>query len=352
MLFEVFRAHEVMVYEAAVNVARLSVMFAATWAVIRMGYGLPAILWVMLVCVTLALLAAVAIYRKRFSGGSRRFERKTVSDFLRMAFVFGLGSGLYTLYSKIDVVMLERMVGQESVGVYAAAYTLLENLEVISIVFTASFMPYIIRTLVTSKEQAFGDSRRSMSYLLLIGLPTALLFTVFAGPVVSLLYGTAYGKSAAVLNVIIWAVPVKYAFAILSIYLIANDREVTGLYSGVLGVVLNVLLNLFLIPRFAQMGAAVATVVTESVMLVLQFVFVLVFAGRALLPDRTGKLCIANLALAVFVLFARGAGTPLTVLLGVLLYGVILFTMGFFRTEERDFVREVFRASGGGSGGA
>jgi O-antigen/teichoic acid export membrane protein len=271
---------------------------------------------------------------------------RLVSDFLRMAFVFGLGSGLYTLYSKIDVVMLERMVGQEAVGVYTAAYTLLENLEVVSIVFTAAFMPYVIRILMTSEERAFTDSRRSMCYLLLLGIPTAILLAVFAEPVVSLLYGSAFGSSAVVLRVIIPALPVKYAFAILAIYLIANNREITGLYSGALGVVLNVILNLFLIPRFAEMGAAVATAVTESVVLVLQFVFVLMYTGRTLYPVNLRKILVANLLLAVFVLLARNVGAVLTVVSAVLLYGFILFAMGFFRREERVFIREVIRSGG------
>lgn len=341
MLYQVFRAHEVMHYEAVVNVLRLAFMLILTLLVIEMGYGLMTILLVMLLSITLALSFNSVIYSKKCSTGGGRCDWKVARNFLKMAVVFGLGSGLYTLYSKIDIVMLERMAGQRSVGLYAAAYTLLENLEIICVVYIAAFMPHLFRTLTVSKERALHQSGRSIGYLLLIGLPTATGLSMLSGDVIELLYGADFAPSAAALAVLIWAVPVKYTFMVLSALLIALDKEKTGLYTGTLGVCVNILLNMLLIPLYAHLGAAIATLITETLILVFQCYFVHRYAGVIPLPVGSIKLVASNVILAICIWPIRDWGLLPVAPIAILAYAFLLYITGFFTTGEEDFLREM-----------
>jgi O-antigen/teichoic acid export membrane protein len=80
---------------------------------------------------------------------------------------------------------------------------------------------------------------------------------------IELLYGAGYARSGETLAVLALAIPPLYLGILLTQALIARDRHGTYLCVSVLGVVLNVAANWFLIPRFAEIGAAAATVATE-----------------------------------------------------------------------------------------
>jgi O-antigen/teichoic acid export membrane protein len=339
----VFRAHEILKYEAMIGVVRVSLMLLFTVLVVELGKGLLSVLLVMLFSVTVAGIYVASVYSKKFSTGGGGYDRKIAGGFLRMALVFGLGSGLYTVYNKIDILMLERMVGQRSVGVYAAAYTLLENLEVVSIVYTAAFMPFLFRLLAGSREEAIGACGRSLGYLLAAGLPAALGLAFLSGEVIGLLYGSAYAASSPALAVLVWAAPLRYAFAVLTALLIAHDREATGLVVGGLGVLANVLMNLALIPAYAHQGAAVATVVTEVCMLALQVVFVKKYVGTVPVPNGFAKLLFANVLLGIIIWAARPLGLLAVILIAFASYILLLRLTGFLTRKEWDLMREVLK---------
>lgn len=342
LLYNVFRAHEVMHYEAFIGAARLVFMLVLTVAVIKLGWGLTAILLVLLLSVTLACAASFFIYRKRFSRHDGRFDRGISREFLKMAVVFGVGSGFYTLYSKIDIIMIERMVDQSAVGLYSAAYTLLENLEVVSMVYVSAFMPYIFRIYSGSKERAIRDCGRSTGYLLLVGLPLAVGLSMLSKEVVTLLYGNEFFASAPALSILVWVLPVKYAFTILAVLIVALHKEIAGIYTGSVGVLANVALNLWLIPRYSYTGAAMATLVTESILLVFQAFLVFWYAKALPVPPGFGKLVLANLLLALFIWVAGGLGLLIMVPLAIVLYLVTLSLSGYFTDDERRFLKEVF----------
>jgi O-antigen/teichoic acid export membrane protein len=333
-ILHVFRAHQVLKYEALVGIARGILMLLLAYLVMMLGGALFSLLIIMLVTVSIVTGFVAGVYVKRFSTGGGRYERKIAGDFLGMALVFGLGSGLYTLYNKIDILMLERMVGQGAVGVYAAAYTLLENLEVVSIVYTASFMPFLFRALAGSRAEALKACGSSLSWLLALGLPAATMLTLLSSEVVGFLYGAEFAASSPALAVLVWTAPVKYAFAVLSMLLIAHDREATGLVLGALGVLVNVLMNLALIPVYAQLGAAIATLGTELLMLGLQAAFVARYVGTVPLPKGSARLLVSNVLLGAIIWAARPLGLLPVLLLACTSYLVLLSLTGFLTRKE------------------
>ncbi len=341
-LYNVFRAHEIMHYEALIGVIRLCLMLGITFVIIQAGYGLTAILLVMLGCVILALSVTAFIYRSRFSTGGGEFKWEIARDFLKMSVVFGVGSGFYTFYSKIDILMLERMVGQHAVGLYSAAYTLIENLEIIGVVYASAFMPFLFKVLSESKERAHRACERSIGYLFLVGFPIAIGLGLMSEEVITLLYGPDFFASSAALSILIWVVPMKYMFMILAVLIIALNREVAGIYTGLAGVIVNVLLNLWLIPILAHRGAAIATLCTELLLVLFQIYLVKRYAKEIPLPPGLWKLFLSNIVFAAAILVFRGYGLYVVVPAGALTYIAALYVTRYFTGEEKDFLREVF----------
>jgi O-antigen/teichoic acid export membrane protein len=100
-----------------------------------------------------------------------------------------------------------------------------------------------------------------------IALPASLL----AEQLVRLLFGDAYGPTADVLQIHIWALVLSYTGTVTRRWMIAEGLAKLALRIAVLAVTTNVILNLLLIPAYGATGAAWATLATSGPMLFLRF---------------------------------------------------------------------------------
>jgi O-antigen/teichoic acid export membrane protein len=104
----------------------------------------------------------------------------------------------------------------------------------------------------------------SLDALVAMSLTLAVLVQFIGGPLVELLFGARFAASAPVLQIHIWAGVFIFMRALLSRWLLAEDLLRFSLVTHVTGAVMNVVLNLLLIPRYGAVGAAIATVIAYA----------------------------------------------------------------------------------------
>jgi O-antigen/teichoic acid export membrane protein len=92
----------------------------------------------------------------------------------------------------------------------------------------------------------------------------AVIVQLVGGPLVELLFGERFAASTPVLQIHIWAGVFIFMRALLSRWLLAEDLLRFSLVTHVAGAVMNVALNLLLIPRYGATGAALATVASYA----------------------------------------------------------------------------------------
>ena len=169
------------------------------------------------------------------------------------------------IYMRLDQIMLAKMRSDTEVGIFAAALRFLEIWYFIPMALSSSLLPSLI-----GKQKAdplgyettighFYDINAGLAYALIAVLvPTApWLF--------NLVYGEGFAGAESVFHIQIWAALFVFLGVARSSYLI--NRGLTGfdLFATTIGVLLNVVLNLFLIPKHGAQGAAVATVISQMV---------------------------------------------------------------------------------------
>lgn len=169
------------------------------------------------------------------------------------------------IYMKIDQIMLGQMVDDKAVGIYSAAVRLSEVWYFIPMAIGASVFPAILEAKKRSEEQYIARLQKLYDIMVLCSVSGALLVTFFAKPVVVLLFGEAYVVSANVLAIHIWASVFVFLGVASSKWFLAENRQVLSLQRTVLGALVNVALNLLLIPGYGVIGASVATVVSYSI---------------------------------------------------------------------------------------
>jgi len=181
-------------------------------------------------------------------------------------------SGL--LFIRLDQVMLHYLSGAAAVGTFAVAARLSEAWYFIPSAIIASTFPNIVASRKISPVLYMRRLQMLMAALCAISYVAALGATLFAHPVIRLLYGAAYLESASILTVHIWSgLFVSLGLASGS-WIMAEKRVRLNLYRNLSGLVANIILNLLLIPKFGALGAAYATLFSLIVAYMLFDLFV------------------------------------------------------------------------------
>jgi polysaccharide transporter, PST family len=168
------------------------------------------------------------------------------------------------VYLKIDQTMLGDLIGDDAVGIYAAASRLSEAWYFIPVAISSSFLP----TMVKLKTQSNSQYHQGLEALFQTGTVLAYLIaiplTIFAEPIVLSLFGNEYRDASLILKIHIWAAPFVFLGTIQNIWNTAENLLKLSLQRTLVGAVSNIGLNFLLIPHYSGVGAAIATVVSYA----------------------------------------------------------------------------------------
>ena len=168
-----------------------------------------------------------------------------------------------------------------------------------------------------------------MGFLLSAAFAVVLATMVFAGPAVRLLLGERYAESASALEILIWAVMLRYVNCALNITLLAAGREKVFVLTSLVCLAVNSIGNLVFIPMYSWRAAAVITIATELVLLVQNLYWVRRSLGES--PAAVGngaQLRCVYLLLGV-ALTGRYCGMPLVAgTLCLLIFAAYLYGSG------------------------
>ena len=242
--------------------------------------------------------------------------------------------------------MLSAMKGSQFVGWYSAAYRILEGLVYISIAFVSTVFPTLSRLKVADEHTLRTTVQRATEFVIAFALPIALAIVFLASDIIALLYGEPYAPSTAALRWIGAALLFVFVNGFLGSVLEAIDRQHLHFRGRLVAVLVNVALNIFLIPRLAHVGAAIATLVTEATLSVCLGVLVARHVRPRLLAARLGKIGAAAVLLVATLGLLRGQSFWLALLGGAAVYLGVLAAMRVLTPEETANIRKAFRRTG------
>jgi PST family polysaccharide transporter len=239
---------------AAFNVALIAVQAEFMWFVIAAASEF-----------VIGGLALVAVYvRLGKSFAAWRFRVASARSLLRVSWPLVLSGVVYAINLRVDQLMLGTMSDTREVGLYAAAARLSEVWYFVPAAIAASVFPAMIRSREAGPVHYEWQLARLYDAMVALGLPVALAVALGSSIVVELLYGPAYAKSGAILAIHIWAGPFVFLGSVLSRALIAEDRLGFSFVRHGAGALVNVVLNLVLIPPLGGVGAAWATLISYT----------------------------------------------------------------------------------------
>lgn len=195
--------------------------------------------------------------------GRWRFSGRRSVELLRESWPLFLSAVFVLIYVKIDKIMIGQILGEEKLGIYAAATQLAEVWYFIPMAITSSVFPFIVAAKSTGESQYYARLEQLYLVMVWLALAVAVPITLFSGPIVELVFGAKYAAGAAVLAIHCWAGLFIFAGLVSNHWYVLEKLNHYTLYRHVLGAGINILLNIILIPALGIAGAAVATIITQ-----------------------------------------------------------------------------------------
>ena len=177
-----------------------------------------------------------------------------------------LAALMVVVIQNIDRVMLTTMVSETENGYYSAAVTSAAVAQFVFMAIIDSFRPLILESKKNDQLEYEKNMSKLYGAILYLSLAQSVMFTIFAPLVVKVLYGAEFAPAVGVLRILTWYTGFSYMGSLRNIWLLAEEKQRYLPAINLSGVVLNVAINLFVIPRFGAMGAATVSFITQFFM--------------------------------------------------------------------------------------
>jgi len=242
---------------------------------IKLNLGLNAVLWAYTLG-NIVNLAASYYLGREFVHFKPSFDFEYWKKIFLQALPMGIVLILNMIYFKIDTLMLSLMKGPIDVGIYGPPYKVLEILLFVPSIFMGNVFPILTRYIHTKDSRVYPAFQKSFEFMVLLAFPVVLGVIFTASDIIRIVAGKEFtiaqtiapifnlpATSVLTLQILIIAVGISFFSHLFGYFVIALGKQSKMVLPNIILVIVNVGLNLLIIPKFSYIGAAITTVITE-----------------------------------------------------------------------------------------
>lgn len=286
-----------------------------------------------IIIVNLIKLASLCYFSNRFIKLNFTPVFAICQDILKASWPLFFVATFVAINQRADQIMLFKMKGPGSVGSYVAAARLAECFTMIPLALSVSVLPLMSRYFHTSKEIFTRIYQLSYKYLIIIIMFIAVFFTIFSKPIINFFYGNQFLTSSCVLAVLIWAEVFIFIGVVNYMIIVSINQLRVGILCASIAAILNIALNLILIPQYDFLGSGVASLVSYAVSVSIVCFTPSVKAYFVNIAELTVKPLIGALITGI-IIYLSGLPFSVSLLIAPLLYLVILCIIRGIDSEE------------------
>ena len=365
LLFQALTANVVQVYlnsyrmDIAVSAEVVGKVFIllGVYMTSRMGGGLMGVVLAYLIgsIINFAILWLVGY---KFINMGLAFDKTYWNYALRQALPIGIVLVFGYIYYKVDSLMISLMKGMTDVGIYGAPYKLLEVLQMFPALFLGSSFSLMTRYVGEKDERIYSAFQKQFDFLALIALPVVVGTFILALPIIKYITGSGgdfatastinlFGYSMTSVNclkILIFSVGVNFFTNLYNFMMVSLGKQRKMIWPTIGFATFNILINLYLIPRFTYIGASFSTLLTELVVLVsLHFIV----KKSIVLPIRFGdffKILISALTmgLVTYTVYNYYGGLFTSIFAAIIVYVILVIAFGVI---PMDLIKKTLKLS-------
>ncbi len=269
----IFRAFEKMQYEAIIELIHNFIIVSTVILLLVFGYGFLHILNAFIMAKIIAVVMMTYFTLKYFAKPIFKLDIILIKNLLLKSLPFLITGVAALIIYRIDIIMLEFLKGSAIVGLYEAGYLIISNLQIFPVFLIIAFYPSLSNHFKDGYKLKFLYKKATFC-LLILSLFILIGVFIFGKSVILLLFGKEFLKSVLILKLISIGGFFLFLNLINVYYLNAINKAYINVLFFTIGAILNVILNLMLIPQLSYVGAGIATIVSYFVIFVGEFVYV------------------------------------------------------------------------------
>lgn len=340
----VYQAFEQMQFTAAVDVIKQLILITGAFVVMYSKVGLLELAYCYVLTGIIDILLNV-IFLKKVESIKPKLNLSLWKPMIIKAFPFGLNSFFAVLFFKIDTFMLSVIKGDIEVGVYSAAYTPLLSLSTVtSYMITSAIYPVMSKNFISHKNLLELITVSTVRYIIIIGLPISVGCLTLADRFINLFYAGKYSASVVVFQILALFIPLRLISGVTGTLLTSMDKQNIRTFSVAICAIINIALNIIMIPKLGSIGAATSTVVSELCLYTMFLVFIHKYYKHLKINQYFIKPLVASLLMGFFITTIPKLNLYLLITISAILYSIILLFLGTFSKEDRSLFKQIFKS--------
>lgn len=344
LFYSIFQAYERMKYQSLGQILNSCLMLIGILFGISTNFNVVGFAFIYLIVNLIVLVYAFGISSWEFFSPKIEIDLTFWKVTIKEAIPFGITGVTGLIYTYSDSVMLSVMKGDEVVGWYNAAYKLVLILLFIPQVINLTIFPSMCRFYIYDKNSLKSIYEQYFRIMLMVGIPLGIGTLLLAKRIILLIFGIEYMQSVIVLQILIWTIVFTFAGAPFVKLFECSNRQVIVTKISFVCVILNVLINLLLIPKFSYIGSSVATVITECFFVSL----IIYYAYKTdngininIILKLLIKILFADLMMGVFIMSFDNLNIFILILLAVLLHLGMVYILGGINKDDRELFKQL-----------
>lgn len=265
------------------------------------------------------------------------FRRLDLKQHIKPLMFLLISSATASLYSKVDTTMLGWISSSEAVGYYANAHKIVNIVLTLVTAVSAVFLPRLSYVFNNDREKYGSLLTSGLKIVLILALPCCAGLFLVADELVPVFFGDLFIPAVRTLKILSILIIIKGVGDLLCYQaIISTGNEKHLIKSRVLASAANILLNSLLIPRYAQDGAAIASVVSEVIVNGVMLVYSLSIAkpklDKAFLTSIIGATAV--MAMVVILIESQIAGNLASLLMSAIIGALVYFGIALLMKND------------------
>lgn len=295
------------------------------------------------------------VYAGKFVRTGLAFDFIYWKKALWLAIPIGITLVFNFIYYKVDSIMLSLMKSMTDVGIYGAAYKILEVLQMFPSLFLGASFSLVTQYVNSKDERIHSAFQKEFDFLTLIGVPIVIGTFVLAHQIIAFIGGqegfttsstvSIFGiaaTSVTSLRILIFSVGLNFITLLYSFMIVSLGKQKQMIWPTIIFAAFNVGLNLFLIPKYSYIGASFATLLTEAFVMLVSRYIVNKNVALKINFNKSFRIIIVGILMgaATYVFAYVGIGLILNLALSAVIYALLAVS---FQVVPKDMLKSMFK---------
>ena len=341
--YSIFQAYEQMEYQAIGEILNNVLMFVGVLAVIYYKLNILSFGFIYATSSLLVLCFNIFFCLRRFVLPKIEIKLGFWKVTLKEALPFGITGIFTTIYVSIDSVMLSLIQGNDVVGLYNASYKIIGLLSFLPAIINFAIFPAMSRFHISSPKTLQKIVWKYFELMIILAIPIVVGISILSPQIISLIYGKGYEGSVIALQVLIWTTLFVFANSAFVQLFQSTNRQITVTKIIGIGTVVNIILNIILIPKISLVGAGIATAFAEFIFtfLLIRYTYKMGYGtNMRKMIYFIFKVTSASLVMGIFVFSLKSTiNLFILILFGTILYFCVLYIIGGIKKDEIIFLK-------------